>query len=75
MDTPTPLRRFRTDTLKISVDRLAQLTQTSKASISRMERGLQPVTIDLVRRIAALSENSTAKTALTRELMLCEAQP
>jgi len=73
MSTPTPLRQFRKEVLRLSVDALAKLLRTSKATVSRVERGEQAVTLDFVRRVASLSDDSAAKAKLSQDLMLSEA--
>lgn len=72
MENQTPLRRFRTETLNLSLDEMARVLNTSKATLSRIERGLQPATIDLVRSISGLSKDKRAQAALARDLMIPE---
>lgn len=65
----TPLRRFRKKVLRLSQDELAAQLEMSKASVSRMESGGQPLTIETVRRIAALTDDVRARNALLRDLV------
>jgi transcriptional regulator with XRE-family HTH domain len=67
------LRDFRRDVLGLSQERLAAKLGTSKASISRMENGVQPVTLDLVKRVAALTNSRAAREALVSGLFQSEA--
>jgi transcriptional regulator with XRE-family HTH domain len=62
------LRDFRRDVLGLSQERLAAKLGTSKASISRMENGVQPVTLDL-----ALTNSRAAREALVSGLFQSEA--
>lgn len=54
---PHPLRRYRLDN-GLSLDELALKSRTSKATLSRIETGLQTPSLSLIRRISTATDGA-----------------